>query len=245
MLHTYGDFMCVRVLNAPAWKRLDCRLQLHLNLATSFTCRVFVYREGLVRFCTTPYAKPSQDNLTTMTAHLTNYAVNKRNGGFVAPSTTLPVAAASNTGLAAQAAPVHGISGPSSGTLTIDQGGEINRAAGSQGGSGGGSGSNSTRSGIMGGDEAEQMTHKWSLKQLRSYLEGHGHSWDVLWASIEQLVAKSLISVAPLLRDTYRLAFPSCGADGRGVAAAVTGSRSRCFEVLGFDVLLDESLKAW
>jgi hypothetical protein len=35
-----------------------------------------------------------------------------------------------------------------------------------------------------------------------------GHSWDALWSSISQLVTKSLISVAPLLRHYYRAAVP-------------------------------------
>jgi len=43
------------------------------------TCRLFIYREGLVRFCTTKYEKPCSRNLSCSFMHLTNYAVNKQN----------------------------------------------------------------------------------------------------------------------------------------------------------------------
>lgn len=45
--------------------------------------RIFVYREGLARFCTVPYAKPSAANLGTACMHLTNYAVNKHSRTIV------------------------------------------------------------------------------------------------------------------------------------------------------------------
>ena len=44
--------------------------------------RVFVYRDGLARFCTIPYAAPAAGNLGTACMHLTNYAINRRNAAF-------------------------------------------------------------------------------------------------------------------------------------------------------------------
>jgi hypothetical protein len=164
-----------------------------------------VYREGLARFCTTPYARPAADNLGRLTAHLTNYAVNKKSGAFLAPSTS--------------DAPTGGSSGSIS--------------------SSGGSGGEEQAAGAQG---AEVLSHKWSFAQLRRRLESEGHAWEPLWRAIEGLVAKSLISVAPLLQGSYKAAFPgtySDTADGSGPsgretagdASAVAGSRSRCFEV--------------
>lgn len=52
-------------------------------------CRVFIFKEGLVRFCTTPYKKPTSKNLDCAYMHLTNYAVNKTNTeAFVAPASS-------------------------------------------------------------------------------------------------------------------------------------------------------------
>lgn len=44
---------------------------------------VLLCREGLARFCTAPYQKPSTKNLHHLTSHLTNYSLNKRSDDFV------------------------------------------------------------------------------------------------------------------------------------------------------------------
>lgn len=44
--------------------------------------KVFIYREGLARFSTTKYLKPSKKNLKNMCMHLTNYAINKHSPDF-------------------------------------------------------------------------------------------------------------------------------------------------------------------
>ena len=35
-----------------------------------------------------------------------------------------------------------------------------------------------------------------------------GHDWDKVWASIQQLIVKSVISVQPILKNNYRSAVP-------------------------------------
>lgn len=45
--------------------------------------KIFLYREGLTRFATTPYEKPKKKNLNKLTMHLTNYAVNKKSPEFI------------------------------------------------------------------------------------------------------------------------------------------------------------------
>ena len=45
--------------------------------------RVFVFNDGLARFCTERYATPKAENLRETCMHLTNYAVNKHNENFV------------------------------------------------------------------------------------------------------------------------------------------------------------------
>jgi len=46
----------------------------------------FVADEGLARFCTEPYEKPTRDNFRKAYMHLTNYSVNKHNENWVEES---------------------------------------------------------------------------------------------------------------------------------------------------------------
>ncbi|WKY14582.1 hypothetical protein Q1695_000263 [Nippostrongylus brasiliensis] len=44
---------------------------------------IYVSREGMVRFCTEKYCKPSESNFGNLYAHLTNYSLNKANLSYV------------------------------------------------------------------------------------------------------------------------------------------------------------------
>jgi len=46
--------------------------------------RIYIYKDGLARFATIEYKKPSDKNLMELCMHLTNYAINKKNENFVA-----------------------------------------------------------------------------------------------------------------------------------------------------------------
>lgn len=112
--------------------------------------RVFIYKEGLVRFCTAPYKKPTSKNLACAYMHLTNYAVNKHNAeAFVTPG-----------------------SNPASlraGRVVTDS--TDDASAGGRGGGGGQHSSQGSTQQLAGtGDSAS----KWSFVQLRHYLESHG-----------------------------------------------------------------------
>jgi len=45
--------------------------------------RVYVYKDGLARFATAEYEKPSDKNCKNLFMHLTNYAINKESENFV------------------------------------------------------------------------------------------------------------------------------------------------------------------
>jgi tubulin polyglutamylase TTLL6/13 len=48
--------------------------------------RVYLYKEGLARFATETYEKPSKSTLNNIFQHLTNYAINKDNPEFTTDS---------------------------------------------------------------------------------------------------------------------------------------------------------------
>ena len=45
--------------------------------------RIFLFKDGLVRFATEPYEKPKDENIDNLFMHLTNYAINKNSEAFV------------------------------------------------------------------------------------------------------------------------------------------------------------------
>ena len=69
------------------------------------------------------------------------------------------------------------------------------------------------------------------ITTINRWLIEHGYDVAKLWADIDDVVIKTLISAHSVLKHNYRACFPN---HYRG---------SGCFEILGFDVLLDRNLK--
>jgi tubulin polyglutamylase TTLL6/13 len=145
-------------------------LRIYVLLASVDPLRLYIFDEGMARFCTEPYAAPDADNLGEIYRHLTNYSVNKHN-------------------------------------LRFQQN------------------ENST-----GTDES---CHKRSMSSVLSEIERSGGDVKALRSDIEKIVVLTVISSHAFLRHNYRAGFRA--PDGR----------SRCFEILGFDILVDHDLKPW
>uniref|UniRef100_A0A2K5E0V0 Tubulin tyrosine ligase like 6 n=1 Tax=Aotus nancymaae TaxID=37293 RepID=A0A2K5E0V0_AOTNA len=71
------------------------------------------------------------------------------------------------------------------------------------------------------------------LSTFNAYMEDHSYNVEQIWRDIEDVIIKTLISAHPIIRHNYHTCFPNHTLN------------SACFEILGFDILLDCKLKPW
>ncbi|XP_059938167.1 tubulin polyglutamylase TTLL6 [Mesoplodon densirostris] len=74
---------------------------------------------------------------------------------------------------------------------------------------------------------------KRKLSTFNVYMESHGYNVGQIWRDIEDIIIKTLISAHPNIKHNYHTCFPNHTLN------------SACFEILGFDILLDHKLKPW
>lgn len=78
--------------------------------------------------------------------------------------------------------------------------------------------------------EAEDVGHKWTLSALLRHLKKQGEDTALLMQRIEEAVIKALMATAPSIIAACKLFVPHS---------------SNCFELYGFDILIDADLKPW
>ena len=76
----------------------------------------------------------------------------------------------------------------------------------------------------------ENMGSKWSLSALRKQYEEMGIDDTELWARVKDLVIKTIISAEPYMLHSLN---------------RTPEHRNNCYEIYGFDVLIDSNLKPW
>ncbi|XP_045158569.1 tubulin polyglutamylase TTLL7-like [Mercenaria mercenaria] len=76
---------------------------------------------------------------------------------------------------------------------------------------------------------------KRSIKSFNEYLRRNDYDVALLWRNISDMIVKTLIVAEPHILHAYRMCRPGAPAVGDSV----------CFEVLGFDVLIDRKLRPW
>ncbi|KAM9637524.1 tubulin polyglutamylase TTLL13 [Morphnus guianensis] len=74
---------------------------------------------------------------------------------------------------------------------------------------------------------------KRKLSTLNAWMTDNSYNTTKLWEDIEDIIIKTLISAHPVVKHNYQSCFPN----------HTTGCA--CFEILGFDILVDRKLKPW
>ena len=82
--------------------------------------------------------------------------------------------------------------------------------------------------------ESDNEGHKRSLSAIFQHLEDEGCNVDKLKQQIDGIITKTVLSVFPKLLESYK----SC-------RDCDNEQDSVCFEILGFDILIDSNLKPW
>ncbi|KAK9805688.1 hypothetical protein WJX72_012081 [[Myrmecia] bisecta] len=80
------------------------------------------------------------------------------------------------------------------------------------------------------GAEADGTGSKWSLRALRDHLALLQLPWEPIWQQIKDIVAAVMIAVETKVNTLVKMHVPHPG---------------NCFEVYGFDILLDRDWRAW
>lgn len=76
----------------------------------------------------------------------------------------------------------------------------------------------------------EDVGHKWTLSALLRHLKSQGCNTHMLMKNIEDLIIKSIFACAQSIISACRMFVPSS---------------NNCFELYGFDILIDDTLKPW
>ncbi|XP_054441488.1 tubulin polyglutamylase TTLL6 [Pteronotus mesoamericanus] len=74
---------------------------------------------------------------------------------------------------------------------------------------------------------------KRKLSTFNKYMASQGYNVEQIWRDIEDVIIKTIISAYPIIKHNYHTCFPNHTLN------------SACFEILGFDILLDRKLKPW
>jgi len=78
--------------------------------------------------------------------------------------------------------------------------------------------------------EEDGKGSKWSISVLRKTLRAQGINDNQIWRKIEDICIKTILSAEPVIFQAFNSSVPH---------------RDNCFELLGFDILIDSELEPW
>lgn len=79
-------------------------------------------------------------------------------------------------------------------------------------------------------DSCEDVGHKWTFSALLRHLKNQGCDITDLMVNIEEVVVKSILACSQSIVSACRMFVPN---------------GNNCFELYGFDILIDDTLKPW
>lgn len=222
--------------------KFDLRLYI---VVTSFDpLKVYLNSEGLVRLATQKYSS-SANKIHHRTMHLTNYSVNKQSQAYVKNLDTDEALPAFSTGIP----PLCGSQEEQCTEAAVEAADEPGSASEEE--------ADATDNGIK--EEGaipnrarqepsvteEVHSSKWSLLELQEYFESHGLDYELMMSRIKDLLIKALLAVEPTIVSAWHCGANFQGSGGSLQALRGLGPNQTCFEVYGFDVLVDEDLRPW
>lgn len=168
------------------YKGLKFDLRVYVLVAGCNPLRVYLFKDGLVRFATEQYERVNSTNKNNKFKHLTNYAINK--------------------------------------THTAFKPGEMLGNAGEKE-------ENSHDPNEERPETEGILSHKRSIEEFFGEMKEKGFNMEGVWKEIKRLSVKTLLSIQPILKHEYN------------VSHTDDPYNQICFEVLGLDILLDNTLK--
>lgn len=240
-------------------------LRLYVVVTSYDPLKAYLFGEGLVRLATEPFSLDVR-TLSRRTMHLTNYSVNKLSSAYVknrddqepamplqgdagelprAPSVAACPEEEAEVDLEAEpdeeadvlratesVAGLEDAEGPEGDTLREGDGSEDEPE------------DEENEETPFAGEGASRgpSASKWSLKDLQEYFALEGLDYGLMMERIKDLLVKTLIAAEPHIVSAWHTGanFRAAGSARRGV-----GPNQTCFELYGFDILVDETLKPW
>jgi hypothetical protein len=183
-------------------------LRIYVLVTSVFpTLRLFVYRQGLVRFATVTYAPPNESNISSRRMFLTNYAVNKPGERPRSPKTGIDDVP--DGAVRSSAPPLRFDANPGGGA--DDNGDDSDEGEDGEGNVG--LASATRRAPLPTREKAIELVRarlgcKWTLTSLFESLDEQGIDTERLWERIKDVITKTILAVRPTLAQKYKAARP-------------------------------------
>jgi len=222
-------------------------LRIYVAVTSYDPLKIYIFSEGLARLATEKYSS-SVKSINHRTMHLTNYSVNKCNSSYKVNLDSAASTASTTT-------PTSGVEDHEMDGAE-DSGDEADRFPGAEDGveDEGCDGLDGASDDNEEGEEAPEAhcqedadgcsASKWSLQQLRQFLEARGVNYKLMMTRINDLIVKTFVAVEPVMVSAFHAGANFTGSSDTQ-AWRGNGPNQTCFEIYGMDVLVDADLQPW